>query len=294
MISCIICFANKELLENVSESIEHTIGMPFEIIGIDNSDGKLSICEAYNKGADLAKFDILCFLHEDVLFETNNWGKILMDHFAELNNVGIVGVAGSSYKSLAPSGWWATPDKYLSYNFRQSYKHSKKETFLRSLNNDAVKEVICLDGVFLAVKKTVFEKYRFDIDLPFFHGYDLDFSLAVSTGFQNYFIPDIMLHHLSEGSMDNVWVENMFLLFKKWKNHLPLLIAGTEDSKIESQIWQVYCRLVLSSTLPLSRKIKILCSIMWTISWQKKSFIPFYGLMRSILFVGLKNVNDKP
>ena len=293
MISCIICFANKELLKNVSESIEHTLGMPFEIIGIDNSDGKLSICEAYNKGADLAKFDILCFLHEDVLFETNNWGKILMDHFAELNNVGIVGVAGSSYKSLAPSGWWATPDKYLSYNFRQSYKHSKKETFLRTLNNDAVKEVISLDGVFLAVKKSVFEKYRFDNALPFFHGYDLDFSLAISAGFQNYFIPDIMLHHLSEGSIDDVWIENMFLLFKKWNKQLPLIITGDVDKKTESLIWQNYCRLVLASTIPLSKKLNILFHALWVISRRKKSFIPLYGLLRAVIYAAFKSENNK-
>ena len=294
MISCIICSANKELLSNVSHNIAATIGLPYEIIGIDNSEGKLSICGAYNKGADLARFDIFCFLHEDILFETNNWGKILMNHFAELNNVGIVGVAGSSYKSLAPSGWWAPPNEYRSYHFRQSYKHTQKETVLLSVNNDAVKKVVCLDGAFLAIKKNVFEKYRFDDSLPFFHGYDLDLSLAVSAGFQNYFVPDILLHHLSEGSIDDVWMENMFLLFKKWKTRLPLVIAGSENSKIESQIWQVYSRLVLSSTLPFRRKIKILCSVMWAISRQKRSFIPFYGLMRSILFVGFKKVNDKP
>lgn len=293
MISCIICSANKELLKNVSERIEHTIGMPFEIIGIDNSDGKLSICEAYNKGADLARFDILCFIHEDVLFETNNWGNILINHFATLKNAGIIGIGGSSYKSLAPSGWWATPDKYLSYNFRQSYKHSKKETFLRTLNNDAVKEVISLDGVFLAVKKSVFEKYRFDNALPFFHGYDLDLSLAVSEGFQNYFIPDIMLHHLSEGSIDDVWIENMFLLFKKWNKQLPLMITGDVDKKTESLIWQNYCRLVLASTLPLSKKVNILLYALRVISLRKKSFIPLYGLLRSVMYAAFKSKNNK-
>ncbi len=292
MISCIICSANKELLNKVNENIAHTIGLPFEIISIDNSDGKLNICEAYNKGASLAKFDVYCFVHEDVLFETNNWGKVLTDHFTKLINVGIIGVAGSAYKSLAPSGWWTPGDKYLSYNFRQSYRHSKTETGLRMKNNDAVQPVICVDGVFLAIKKEVFEKYRFDNSLPFFHGYDLDLSLAVSTGFQNYFIPDILLHHLSEGSIDNVWMENMFLLFKKWKPRLPMSITGSEDKILESQIWQVYCRLVLSSTLSFNRKMNILWSVMWDMSRQKRSFIPFYGLVRSILFVVFKK--EKP
>lgn len=290
MISCIICSANKELLDNICENIEHSIGLPFEIIGIENSNGKFSICEAYNEGAAKARFDILCFLHEDVLFETQNWGPVLLDHFLRLENAGVIGIAGSTYKSLAPSGWWAPSDGYLCYNYIQSYKNSNRKTILRAVNNDAIKRVICLDGVFLAVKKEVFEKYRFDASLPLFHGYDLDFSLAVSTEFQNYFVPDILLRHLSEGKIDATWMENMFLLFEKWNESLPLMIEGNENKKLESYIWQDYCRLVLSSTLPLHKGLRILSRVMLTMSRKKRSCIPLYGLLRSILYATLKKM----
>ena len=290
MISCVICSSNKNLLDNVSESIRQSIGLPFEIIGVDNSTGRYSICQAYNEGAAKATFDILCFLHDDVLFETQNWGPILKEHFAKLENVGIIGIAGSNYKSLPPSGWWAHADTYLSCHFLQSYKYSNRQTVLRSVNGDAIRKLICLDGVFLAVKKDVFEKYRFDVSIPLFHGYDLDLSLAVSAGFQNYFIPDILLHHLSEGKSDDSWIENMFLLFKKWNKSLPMMVEGKADRKMESYIWQDYCRLVLTSTIPLGRGLRILFSIMWTISRRNRSFVPFYGLLRSMLYVMLKKI----
>jgi glycosyltransferase involved in cell wall biosynthesis len=288
MISCIICSVNKGLFRQLSINIAETIGTPFEIIEIDNSDGKFGICEAYNKGAESAKYDMLCFIHEDILFETNNWGTVLAGHFASLANAGIIGIAGSTYKSLTASGWWASEDKYLCYHYKQSYKYISNESVLRSLNGNSVKKVICLDGVFLAVKKVVYEKFRFDDSLRYFHGYDLDLSLAVSREFQNYFIPDIMIHHLSEGSLNDVWLKNMFLLFKKWKNYLPVNVFDQKMKITETYIWQNYARLVLTSTLSFGEKFKILWNILYVTSWRFKSLIPLYGLLRSIVFVTMK------
>lgn len=73
MISIIICSKNKDLLKDVSANIELTIGVPYEIIAIENNKGEFGICKAYNDGASKAKYDIFCFMHEDISFETQNW-----------------------------------------------------------------------------------------------------------------------------------------------------------------------------------------------------------------------------
>ena len=284
MISCIICSANTEMREAVRANIAQTIGLPHEIIVIDNQEDQYSICQAYNKGAESAAFETLCFLHEDILFETMDWGQKLLSHFEKHNNTGLIGLAGTMYKTLAPSGWWAVTDKYLSYNYRQSYKHTDKETIERKMNCESVKEVVCLDGVFLAVKKDVFNKFRFDESLPFFHGYDMDLSLAIGAEYKHYVVPDILIDHLSEGSLDDTWIRNMYLLFKKWNKQLPKLINDEPDKKMESLVWQNYCRSTLASTISFGKKMNILFDTGWILSKRTGSFMPAYGFFRSMIY----------
>lgn len=284
MISCIICSTNTEMQEAVRANIAQSIGVPHEIIVIDNRENSYSICQAYNKGAALARFDTLCFLHEDMLFETGNWGTRLLDHFAAIKDPGLIGLAGATYKTLAPSGWWAVTDNYLSYHYKQSYKHARDTTRERKMNCESVKKVVCLDGVFLAVKKEVFSKFRFDESLPHFHGYDLDLSLAVGSEYKNYVVPDIMINHLSEGSLNEAWIRNMYLLFKKWNRKLPKLIIGEPDKKMESLVWQNYCRTTMASTLGFGKKMSMLFDTLWIMSKRTSSFRPVYGFLRSLAY----------
>ncbi len=57
-------------------------------------------------GASQAKFNIICFLHEDVLFRSQNWGLTLVSLFADHPDLGLVGLAGSKYKKpyIFPDG----------------------------------------------------------------------------------------------------------------------------------------------------------------------------------------------
>ena len=208
----------------------------------------------------------------------------LLDHFAKLNDAGLIGLAGTTYKTLAPSGWWAVTDNYLSYNYRQSYKHTETATRERKMNCESLAAVVCLDGVFLAVRKEVFNKFRFDESLPHFHGYDLDLSLALGSEYKNYVVPDILINHLSEGSLDDAWIRNMYLLFKKWNRQLPKLINGRPDKKMESLVWQNYCRTTLASTLGFGKKMNMLFDVLWTMSKRTLSFMPAYGFFRSLVY----------
>ena len=95
------------LAAQVQQNITDTIGVPWEAIIIDNTISPKGITQVYNKAAAQAKFDILCFVHEDVLFTTQNWGETLINTFKADNRVGLIGVAGSKYKSKLPSGWFS-------------------------------------------------------------------------------------------------------------------------------------------------------------------------------------------
>ena len=74
LISLIICSRKADISEELKQNIAETIGCEYELCVIDNSRNEYSIFSAYNEGVRRAKGDILCFMHEDVLFRTNKWG----------------------------------------------------------------------------------------------------------------------------------------------------------------------------------------------------------------------------
>ena len=118
MISIIISSYQDKFYSALEKNIAETIGIPYEIIKIVNPN-LMGICEAYNKGASMAKYNYLLFLHEDVIFHTKEWGQKLVSHL-EKENVGVIGIAGSNYVPRFPIGWHVPDDKY---NFLYLCKH---------------------------------------------------------------------------------------------------------------------------------------------------------------------------
>ncbi|MEI7736807.1 MAG: glycosyltransferase, partial [Ferruginibacter sp.] len=125
MISVIICSVNPQYLKAVSENIETTIGVPYELIVTDNRNSRKGICKVYNEAAAKANNELLCFVHEDVRFHTTGWGEILKDLFKE-EPVELVGVSGSVYKSKYPGTWAACSREFYRVNTLQHYGHIKE------------------------------------------------------------------------------------------------------------------------------------------------------------------------
>jgi glycosyltransferase involved in cell wall biosynthesis len=227
MISIIIASGKNELLVGVSENIRQTIGVDFEIISFDNSQGKKGLCEAYNIGIAQAKYDLLCFMHEDISIETIDWGKKVVELFSEFRP-GILGVAGCTYKSYAPSGW-CPPQEYGRDSWRLNLKQGSKYTSNNEVHeyynplNESISEVVCLDGVWLCTTKEIAEKYGFDQQLlKGFHGYDIDFSFNVGRHHKLMVTYDILLFHSSEGNFNTAWLKELLKVHQKWGKLLPL------------------------------------------------------------------------
>ena len=161
MISVIICSINKIFATQVQVNIAETIGVPFEIIIIDNTINPKSITRVYNQGASTAIFDILCFVHEDVLFTTQNWGSYLVTAFLNDAELGLIGVAGSKYKSKVPSGWFTGIRQYDCCNISHlnTFETSQKVYFNPDYSKK-MQSVVVLDGVFLVSTKHVWENIR--------------------------------------------------------------------------------------------------------------------------------------
>lgn len=246
MISIIICSANAGDLRLVSQNIHETVGIPYEIISFDNSKGQKGICELYNEGKNKANFDVLCFMHEDIQIKTIGWGQRVLDIFDSDPSIGLLGVAGGGYKSLAPSGWYCleyeSESRYFQ-NLLQGFKLDEKDEIHAYHNpyNEKLSEVICIDGMWMCAPKNTLADKPFDENLlKGFHGYDLDLSLSLYGKYKIVVTYDVLMKHASEGNFNKAWLNEVLKVQKKWSKKLPLSI----DELTKQEFFQIEKRVL--------------------------------------------------
>ena len=236
MISVIISTQDSVLLHRISENIKETIGVEFEIIAIENK-AQYSICEAYNLGVTKSKYPFMCFVHEDVLFKTTNWGDRLTSIMKNDPTIGLIGIAGTKFRSSYPSAIGQGPglSRFLRGNI---YHWDNYKDFDKSDQQNEIDDVVCIDGVFMFSKKEVFQHCRFDEKLlTHFHGYDIDFSLQVF--FKPYRVVvdrSVLIAHYSNGNYIGQNTIANRLVVKKWMKKLPVATKDTLLSALRIRI----------------------------------------------------------
>lgn len=227
MISIIICTLHNKLPSELVLNIQNTIGVDYEIISIFNENNKYSIFEAYNIGVSKAKYKVCCFMHDDIIYKSNNWGLIVEDYFQNDEKIGAVAVAGCQYLRKIPS-FWSIPE-YNIINVIQSDKTRKiqSEYWLNDKNEE---EVVIFDGLWFCIRTSIFNIIRFDENnFTGFHFYDLDIALQIIT--LNYSIissSKIVIEHTSRGNIDILWVNSSITFYNKWKKILPVSLVDIE------------------------------------------------------------------
>lgn len=236
MISIVVCSVSERQFLDFEQNVKATIGVEFEIIRVDNSSNKYSICAAYNLGGSKAKFPIICFSHEDIILKTPDWGTKVFEIFEQKPNLGALGIAGSTYKAYAPSGWGIIPE-LRHVNLIQHYKSLPFDTQHDCQNpgNERLSRVVAVDGVWICTTKQIFSEYKFDSQtFQEFHCYDLDFCMSIAHRYEVAVTFDILLEHLSEGKNDRPWITNTMKFHRKWRKNLPVNLS-TIDNKIIRQ-----------------------------------------------------------
>jgi glycosyltransferase involved in cell wall biosynthesis len=236
MLSIIVCTRNKMLSNAFIDNIKDTVGIDFELISIDNSGNDYSIFSAYNAGFAKSKFPYVCFVHDDVLLHTQNWGEKVIAHL-QSPGIGRIGLAGGDLVTRVPASWSTLISR--SENIIKSDKTGRKKTVISHIPpdfNGIKRSVILLDGVFICMNRTLFNSIKFDEQFSGFHGYDFDISIqSTIAGFTNYVIFDINLEHFSVGKTDDIYYRNLIGVFKKWGEYLPLIgknITQEETHKV--------------------------------------------------------------
>ena len=234
MISIIICSINPGYLRALTLNIEATIGSEYEILSFDNTFEKKGISEIYNQQAAFAKYDILCFMHEDVIIHTLNWAEILHELLAD-KSIGLVGISGAIFKSHYSGTWSSCNQNLYRTNSIQHFKNKETPVTINiNPENEIVATVAIIDGVFMATRKDVFSTFSFDEKLlKGFHGYDIDYSIQIGQKYKLVVSYRILLEHLSEGTLSAQWLQDSIAVHKKWKEILPVKVFSLSDGEIQ-------------------------------------------------------------
>jgi len=242
MISCIICSRNGDISQELKENIIATINCDYELVVINNSTNHYSIFSAYNEGVRKTKGDILCFMHEDILFHTNGWGNKVENLFLSNKEYGLLGVIGGQFIPKTPSSYWEG-GKSIGQIIQGTTENGVYRTWLNGrLPKKEVQECVAVDGMWICIQKKMFEVIKWDVQtFKHFHCYDMDICMQVrETGKKVGVIRDIQVEHQSYGNTDNIYCEQSRLFYEKWKNELPA-IAGCEmtEDEIEERTMMV-------------------------------------------------------
>lgn len=206
--------------------IDETIGVKHISVCYTNHN-QYSLSEIYNKAIREYKDPnaIFVFCHNDIIFRTKNWGKLLLTKF---NNTTyqIIGVAGTTY--LDENGvWWHDRTK-----MHGVVEHTDGYTTWESIYSKPIKghiePVVLIDGVFMAVDCNELEDY-FDEEFTGFHLYDLSFCVPNYLNGCNIGVTtDIRILHKSIGMTNQQWENNRMQFVEKYKHELPITYMSLE------------------------------------------------------------------
>lgn len=229
MISVIVCSIKPPEWTVHERNVARTVNAESEYIRIDNRNTGKGICPAYNSGVERASGDCLVFMHEDAFFMEKGWGKALERKFSDDPSLGLVGVAGTQYLCKDKMSWTFAGRPFL----RGRVVHELdggREFFMTAFSTDRTDaNVVAVDGLFFAVRRTLFTAVRFDeATFDRFHFYDLDLCMQVRRTHRLIATWDILIKHCSAGKPDETWREYGRRFLEKYRLELPANCSDTE------------------------------------------------------------------
>ena len=189
------------------------------------NNGSKSLAQVYNEILNESENNIVVFCHDDLEFDTKNWGNKILKSFSKNPEFGILGIAGTT--DMINGQWWSLKESMTGI---VSHKHEGKKwtNYYSPDQGNKIKEVVVLDGLFFCVDKTKI-KNNFDEDFNGFHFYEIPFcfenylsgvKLAVTT--------QIRVTHMSIGQTNQQWEENKIKFEEKYKDNLPVRLTDNK------------------------------------------------------------------
>ena len=176
-------------------------------------NNKDPLSKAYNKAIDFAieeNVENLVLVHDDVILE--NFSEERLNRL--LKNL-------TEVKLQKPALWHLMGGNFSSGNLFGAVAHGTEDSKHMTAFGPYPKRVVLLDGVFLAIKRKVFKKIRFDETCPAkWHFYDLDYSMQCHKAKFKVGVGDILITHNSPGltSFTEEFNKGEEWFLNKWKS----------------------------------------------------------------------------
>jgi glycosyltransferase involved in cell wall biosynthesis len=227
-----IGYSTRSTKPELIEYFKKTCGNPKKVEVIEKvNNGQKGLSEVYNEILNESQNDIIVFCHDDIEFDTKNWGEKLTKLFERNPEYGIIGIAGTT--DLVDGRWWKIKESMTGIVSHKNEGKKWTNNYSEDQGNK-LKEVVILDGLFFAVDRRKI-KTGFDESFEGFHFYDIPFcfsnhlkgvKLAVTT--------QIRVTHMSIGQTNQQWEENKVRFEEKFKDDLPVRL--TNNRTIEERM----------------------------------------------------------
>jgi hypothetical protein len=208
-----------EYLKHVEKMFSH----PKTEILIYENDGVNSLPEIYNIGLNDSKYDVVVFIHDDLILETKNITPKVIRLFEKNPEYGIIGIAGTD--NLLSGMWWQ--DKTSMYGIVGHEHEGKRHVnhYSKGDYSEKLKEVVVIDGLFMMIHKNRI-KHKFNEQFEGFHFYDLPICLEnYLDGVKVGVTTKIRVTHKSIGMVNKKWEKNKLLFEALYEKNFPLKIS---------------------------------------------------------------------
>lgn len=277
MISVVICSRKTDIPAEARQNIVETNGGEFELVIIDNSSNNYSIFQAYNQGVQRAKGDILCFMHDDVLFRSKNWGDVIERHFQEDEQIGLIGFAGTHFLPDIPMYWYSSP--FVSQHNLNNDQGMVEEHFHEGWFGERnLIEAVAVDGLCFFVRRELFEKISFD-EKTFkgFHLYDMDLCMQVlEAGYKVCVCRDVLVEHswseqkqFSKSGGD-LFANNLELFVQKWHDHFPIHQGLDLPEEVFERVNVLFRQAYDAKKARASKAYRLGRALLMPFKWMKK------------------------
>jgi glycosyltransferase involved in cell wall biosynthesis len=217
-----IGFSTRKVDNSFIEMLTKTSGVSKpEVIPIENN-GEYSLTEVYNKILNQSTNDIVILCHDDIYFDSKNWGQKILNHFKRNDDYGILGLAGTT--SMPKSAKWWEDFSKMKGIVNHEHEGKKWESKYSQSKGNELDDVVLVDGLFIVINKNNI-KEKFNEDIGGFHFYDVDFS------FRNFIkdvrigvMYDVRVTHKSIGQTNEQWEKNREIFAEKYKDVLPVKV----------------------------------------------------------------------
>jgi len=160
--------------------------------------------------------------HDDIYFDTKNWGNKILNHFKRNKDYGVLGLAGTTNMPKSAK-WWEDFSKMKGI-VNHEHEGKKWESKYSASKGNQLDDVVLVDGLFIVINKQNIKK-NFNEGIKGFHFYDVDFSFRnFIDGVKIGVMYDVRVTHKSIGQTNEQWEKNREVFAEKYKDILPVKV----------------------------------------------------------------------